>query len=425
MNFEIVANLFSELESTTKRLEKIKSLKEFYIKYENEVPLLFDVISGDYQRIINKKNIGISLKTIFSVLSFLSNKTQESIEKDFNKIGDVGKIGESLFQPNKQVVSNNSLELKDIITAFERIKNKTGKDSNKFKKEILSKLFMATNNPLEWKYLSRLLIDDLRIGVSVGTLKEAYLQGIFPPIYNLFSQEVLGKEVEYNYEKDSPTKILFLKNHTIKTENPRQLYNMLLELVEIKYNLLNSFQKIHSKLKENSKNLLVQEIELGNPIKTMQGIRAKNVDEAIDIVTENNLTDYKYDGLRVEIHNDKGKVNLFSRNLDNITKQFPEVIEFIKNNFSDLSFVMDAECVGYDYEKQKFLPFQLLSRRILTKDVGSVSHINVCVKTFDLLFLNGRTLISEPYSKRREMLEELFLNRDLKQKIHFDEKKLE
>lgn len=107
---------------------------------------------------------------------------------------------------------------------------------------------------------------------------------------------------------------------------------------------------------------------------------------------------------------------MFSRNLDDITKQFPEVVEFIQDNFSDISFVLDSECVGYNFEKQEFLPFQLLSRRIMTKDIKEVSHINVALRTFDCMYLNGKTLLEEGYVDRREKMEKLMVGREIKQK---------
>jgi DNA ligase-1 len=156
----------------------------------------------------------------------------------------------------------------------------------------------------------------------------------------------------------------------------------------------------------------------------MIGKRASTINESFEISGKPALADFKYDGLRVQIHNNKGDVSLFSRNLDNITKQFPEIIDFIKENYSDISFVIDSECVGFDFDKQVFLPFQMLSRRIMTKDINDVKHINVVVRAFDVMLLNNENLIDEPYEKRREKLNELFVGRTLSQNINFDFKEL-
>ncbi len=421
MNFETLANLFEKLEQTTKRLEKILILKDFYGENEKDAPFVFDIIAGNYQRKINKKTIGISLKTIFAVLSFISKTPQEKIEKDFNKKGDLGILAFELAERTPQSsLSNRDLTLEEITNTFKQISAKTGKDSNKVKRELLSRLFLSSKNPVEHKFLARLLIDDLRIGTSEGTLREAFTRAIFPPVAGLFENVEAG--IDFN-SKTIPEWI-FIKQ-AVFGENPREIYNVFLELVENKYNLLVSFEEFAKQLEKDKSSILKAEIVLGNPFKSMLGTRVKNVDEAYEATGSEILADYKYDGLRVQIHNDRGKVRLFSRNLDEITNQFPEVIEFIKENFSDLSFVIDSECVGYDYIKCKYLPFQMLSKRILTKDINEVKHINVSVKAFDLLYLNGKTLITKPYLERRDLLEELFLNRDLVQTMHFDEKSLE
>jgi len=80
--------------------------------------------------------------------------------------------------------------------------------------------------------------------------------------------------------------------------------------------------------------------------------------------------------------------------------------------------------VGYDYKPLKYLPFQQLSRRILSKNIDDVSDITVNVKIFDLMYLNGETLIDLPYETRRKKLNALMLNRPLKQSIHFDIEKV-
>ena len=184
--------------------------------------------------------------------------------------------------------------------------------------------------------------------------------------------------------------------------------------------MINSFTKLLKEIDSDLMNILKFDIKIGVPILSMLGTRSQSVAESFDMTSIPALLDYKYDGLRVQIHNNYGEVRLFSRNLDEITLQFPEVIEFVKTNFSDLSFVVDSECVGFDFESQEFLDFQILSRRILTKDINKVSHINVVVKSFDLLYLNGKTLIDESYEKRRERMVNIMVNRSMRQKLHFD-----
>ncbi len=468
MKFQLICELFENLGKTSKRLQKILLLRDFYNLNKKEALLIFDLISGNYQRKIDKRSIGISLKTVFSVISFVSKKSEREVEKYFNKVGDIGEVALHFLDENKQTsFLSNSLDLNHITTSFEKIANTSGNNKNKIKKEILSKLFLSANSNLEYKFLARLLIDDLRVGVSEGVLKEALVNSIFPQILeiNLIcskcnyinlntkncikcseilsekeQEEIVSKKFEI-LEVDTPEEFIGLENfigerseierlkfilridknkYFVKTKDPRILYNLFLSLFEKYYNLRNSFIDTLKDIDSDLTNLVEPKINLGTPIKSMLGTRANTVEDSFKISDKPAVLDFKYDGLRVQIHNNKGEVQLFSRNLDNITKQFPEVVEFIKINFSDISFVVDSECVGFDFDKMQFLPFQLLSRRILTKDVNSVSHIKVTCKAFDLLYLNGETLIDKSYEKRRELLENLFVGKELIQELNFD-----
>lgn len=471
MDFLEIAKLFENLDGRSKRLEKVLILRDFLLENKKDGKIVFDILAKNYQREINKKNISISVKTIFSVISSISKTREIDIEKKFNKLGDLGSVSvEVLKEKYQQSLLSKKLTIEFINKSLNEIAIITGTNSNKKKKEILSNLYLYANSAVEYKYLSRLLIDDLRIGVSEGVLREAAVNAYFPNVlsihlicpkclyvnlhmtnclkcktkldskgqdelsqkkYQIVELETPKKEtslLDYDIEYEiKPIEFALRRNrnkYILKSSNSREVYNAFLQYFEKKYNLLNSFRKLLKELDDDILNILNFNIILGSPIKSMLGTRKNTIKDSLELTGLPAFLDYKYDGLRVQIHNNKGEIELFSRNLDNITKQFPEVVDFIRNNFSDLSFVLDTECVGYDFEKEEFLPFQVLSRRIMTKDFSEVSHINVVVKAFDILYIDGKTLIDESYQNRREILEGLFLNRDLKQKLHFDVKKL-
>lgn len=472
MYFKELAILFEKISQTTKRLEKIMILRDFYIRYPKESPLLFDILAGNYQREIGKKTLAISTKTIIETLHFVSKKTSMQIQKSYNQKGDIGIVASECFDSAKQTsLQNSQLTLESITTSFEKISKKTGSNSNKFKKEVLSQLFISANTKEEYKFLARILVDDLRIGVSHGVIKEAVVNATFPKIISIsvvcskckyislssskcFScketldmknqEKIIEKEFsthhcsppknikaldEFIPTRDEKEQLAYILRTTkpeefIITHTPRDLYNSFLLAFEKHYNTWNSFRKIAKKINEKLESILDVEIILHQPVLSMLGTRAKTPTQALESTGTPAILDYKYDGLRVQIHNDKGNVTLFSRNLETITKQFPEIVEYIKTNFPDETFVLDSECVGYNHEKEEFLPFQTLSRRILTKNVNSVSSIRVVVKTFDVLYLNGKTLLDEPYKKRRKLMEELYLNRKIVQKVTFESSKL-
>jgi len=470
MEFVELTKIFNKLETTSKRISKILLLRDFLENNPKEGPVIFDIIAGNFQRELDKKKLAISIKTIFEVLGFVSRKNKSEIEKEFNKIGDIGEVAQKVLEEKRQKSLNlEILTVKEIKKSLVEISKITGTNSNKKKKEKLTNLFLLTRDSFERKYLARLLIDDLRIGVSEGVLKESMTNTYFPKIIdihkmcpdcNYFNLNLVkcmkcGTEIkktdqlsilENKYEVinlTTPKNIKGLSQYIdyeinpiefalrrdknkyiIASENPRKIYNEFLLAFEKKYNLVNSFVELSLELNKDFTNINKFEIKIGRPIRSMLAPRVKTVKEGFEMTNTPSLIDFKYDGLRVQIHNNEGEVKLFTRNLDEITQQFPEVIEYVKKNFSDLSFVLDTECVGFDYINKKFLPFQTLSKRILTKEIEEVRHINVIVKAFDILYLNGTTLIDVEYVKRREKLKKIMINRKMKQRLNFDVNKL-
>lgn len=150
----------------------------------------------------------------------------------------------------------------------------------------------------------------------------------------------------------------------------------------------------------------------GIPVKPMLAKRASSVDELFEKFGEDAFTcEYKYDGERAQIHQiADGSVKIFSRNLENNTGKYPDVILKIQNAIKKGSgcetFILDCEVVGY--QNGKILPFQTLMTRgrknIQVQDI----KIDVCLFLFDILCLNGKSLLKEPLSERRKKLYHCF-----------------
>ena len=147
----------------------------------------------------------------------------------------------------------------------------------------------------------------------------------------------------------------------------------------------------------------------------MLGIRLKNLKETEKEIEFPIFSDYKYDGIRLQIHKFKNEIKLFSRNLENLTEQFEEVKNFFLTNFKEENFILDCECIAYDFEKEEFLEFQILSKRILSKNKEAVKNIKTQIKLFDIMKLNEKNLIDLNYEKRREILTKLLIGRNLEQ----------
>jgi len=121
--------------------------------------------------------------------------------------------------------------------------------------------------------------------------------------------------------------------------------------------------------------------------------------------------EWKYDGERAQIHMlEDGSMHIYSRNQEDNTTKYPDIIERMPKLMKDgvKSFIIDCEAVAYDTATNEILPFQRLSTR-KKKDVSAEDvSIQVCVYPFDLLYLNGKSYVREPFKTRRELLRSSF-----------------
>ena len=121
--------------------------------------------------------------------------------------------------------------------------------------------------------------------------------------------------------------------------------------------------------------------------------------------------EWKYDGERAQIHlHEDGRVNIFSRNQEDNTTKFPDIIARLKSSLTEgvKSAVLDCEAVAWDREKKSIQPFQVLSTRKRKDAVEEEIKVQVCVFAFDLLYLNGESLVKKTFEDRRQMLRDNF-----------------
>ncbi len=146
-------------------------------------------------------------------------------------------------------------------------------------------------------------------------------------------------------------------------------------------------------------------IHVGRPIQMMLCQRVDELEDIPEKMDGEFTVEAKYDGERVQAHKDKkGKITLFSRRLDTITAQFPDLVKHLEQNISAKEFVIEGEIIAIDTEGNH-LPFQTLMQRRRKYDVEHYAQdIPVQLKVFDVLYLNGKSFLPEPYLHRTKQL---------------------
>jgi DNA ligase-1 len=155
-------------------------------------------------------------------------------------------------------------------------------------------------------------------------------------------------------------------------------------------------------------------VEVGRPIRPMLAERLSDSTEILEKLNGKAAVEYKYDGLRVQVHISPKKSSIFSRRLENITEQFPDVIKYVKRSMKTKEAIFEGECVAIDPITTDLLPFQMISqrrgRKHEIKDI--IEHIPVKVFLFDILYNNGAEYTQISYQNRRKILTEVIKSND-------------
>ena len=292
----------------------------------------------------------------------------------------------------KQVtLGSNVLTTEKVLGNMRKLPTLEGKGTVEKKLSLIIEL-LTSANPIEAKYLVRTLIGDLRIGLKESTIKEAMALAFFR-----------------DDKKDSAKKI----QEAIDKSND---ISMVFEMA--KKSRIAEIEKVS--------------LEVGKPIKAMLAQKAKTIHEGFEAVGKPCAIEYKYDGFRMIIHKKDDKVILFTRRLENVTKQFPEVVEYVKRHVKGKSFILDSEAVGFDKKTKVYMPFQSISQRIRRKyDIEKLKEeLPVEVNVFDILYYEGKSMLNEPFIERTKLIKKILRNNRFKlihakQIITGDEEKAE
>jgi len=216
----------------------------------------------------------------------------------------------------------------------------------------------------EAKYIVRTLLSDLRIGVSSPTIVDS---------------------ISSAYEIDN-----------VKIQNA--------------YDLANDFAMVFSAAIKGEKEVDKIGLVPGKPINVMLAVKVTSIDEAFEVCGKPAAIEEKYDGFRMLINKDeKGEIKLFTRRLEDVTKQFPDVVSAVSKHVKGESFILDSEVVGYDKKTGRYMPFEAISQRIKRKyDIHElVDELPVEINIFDCIYYNGKSIMGESFVERRKVVEKI------------------
>ncbi len=392
MLYQKLCQTYEDLEQNPSRLKKTEILANFLKKLKTEhskeiIYLLQGKTFPDY----SEKEFGISEKLCIKALEKASGISNKEIIQKWKKIGDLGKVAEEIMGTKKQhTLFSYKLTTEKVLINLQKLPELIGKGTVDKKLALISELLTSASS-IEAKYIIRTLLNQLRIGVASGTIRDAIVESC------LEKTKENTDAVQDSYDKANDFVIVF--------------------------------EKACKGIKELNKTILTP----GNPIKVMLPPKADSIEDGFNRCGKPMVVEYKYDGFRMLINKDeKGEIKIFTRRLDNVTKQFPDVVKYIQEHVKAKSFIIDSEAIGFDPKTKKYTPFEAVSQRIKRKHniQELVKKLPIEVNVFDLIYLNGKSLISEPFEKRTKLLRKLikphkYKIRTAHQLITSDEKKVD
>jgi len=363
MLFATVVDAYEKIEATTKRLEMTDHLVSLFRETpKDEIDTLVYLTQGkvhpDYMGI----ELGLAEKLVIRVLAITTGIDEDRVTAMWKEKGDLGIVAEEAIASRRQrALETEPLTVAKVYENLDEIARAGGTGSQERKIRLLADLLQSAT-PKEAKYIVRIVVGKMRLGVADMTIVDALAS-------------------------------------TYATKGDR-------DAVERAYNVSSDLGEVARILAADGLDGLSKiRLNLFRPIRSMLCERLETLQEIFERLGRCAL-EYKYDGLRVQAHIGDGKVVLFSRQLENITSQFPEIVEGLHDAYRGTRGIVEGEAVPVDANTGEFLPFQEVSRRRGRKyDVEvMMKEYPVVLYVFDCLLEAGEDLTGRPYKERRDIL---------------------
>ncbi|GAV87473.1 DNA_ligase_A_M domain-containing protein/DNA_ligase_A_N domain-containing protein/DNA_ligase_A_C domain-containing protein/DRMBL domain-containing protein/Lactamase_B_2 domain-containing protein [Cephalotus follicularis] len=393
--FELVEAEKGKIKVTSMLCNMFRSL--LALSPEDVLPAVYlctNKLAADHENM--ELNIGGSL--VASAIEEACGTSRSKIREMYNSFGDLGDVAQQCRQTQKLLAPPPPLLIRDVFSVLRKISVQTGSGSTVRKKSLIMNL-MRSCREKEMKFIVRTLVRNLRIGAMMRTVLPAMAQAIVLNSFCNFPLEGMP-------------------------ENLKEKLQCLSAAVVEAYNILPNLDLVIPSIIDKGIGFTSSTLSMvpGIPIKPMLAKIANGVPQALKRFQNIAFTcEYKYDGQRAQIHKlMDGTVRVFSRNGEETTSRFPDLITIIKESCKPaaVTFILDAEVVAVDRKNDcKIMSFQDLSYRERgSKDSiipADSIKVNICVFAFDIMFANGEQLLGFPLRQRRKYLKDFFYKEKL------------
>ncbi|MGE5532796.1 MAG: ATP-dependent DNA ligase [Bacillota bacterium] len=364
--FKSLSELLENVEATKKRLEIIEKTANYLKTLDaEEIEPATNMMVGRPFPKHSQKTLDVSWSTLTRIFDRISIFDWDLFRQAMASTGDIGSATKTVLEnskPKKQTqLTQTFLTIIEVKREFDAIAKAQGSGS-RTKKERLINTLMSQATPVEAKYLVKIFTGEMRTGLHEGLMEQAVARA----------------------------------------------FDVSLQKVQHASMVLGDIGEVAERLKTKGSEALEKiDFTVFRPVKLMLAQTSQSVGEALEAHGGKTAFEFKYDGARVQIHKQNDVVQIFSRRLTDVTESLPEVVAVVKRNISVQSAIVEGEIISLD-DAGCPIAFQHLMRRFKrTRDIGDMAKkIPLTLYLFDILYLNGESLIAKTYTERRKILGE-------------------
>lgn len=369
MEYSIITDTYAKIEATSKRLEMTEHLVQLLKRTPTDlIGKVAYLTQGKLYPDFVGVELGMAEKMVISAIARTMSVPKQKVVQEYHTTGDLGSTVEVLkaTTATTRLMTSASISVSQVYEVLDRIAHTTGKGSVEAKINLLTRL-ITDATPEEAKFLIRTVTGRLRLGIGDMTFLDALAIAFGG-----------GKEARQDVEK---------------------AYNMSSDLGLVAETLA----------EKGLEGVLKFRVRLGRPIRPMLAERLTSARDILDKLGGQGSAEYKYDGLRMQAHISGEDIAIFSRRLENITSQFPDVIRALRESVQVKDAIVEGEAVAVDPDTGEIQPFQVITRRRGRKHEikEMIDEVPISLMLFDALYIEGQSLLDESYLHRRAYLEKV------------------
>lgn len=386
MEFATLVATFDALDATASTLDKTAVLAERFAGADDRLADLVVVVQGQLFPSWDSADLGVSSRSARAAVAKATGVDEAAIEERWGETGDLGDAAAwAVDRRTQQRLFSESLTVDRLLSTLRAFPEFEGSGSQTRRIDELAGL-VSDADPAEARYLVRLAVGHLRLGIGDGLVRDAIAAAFLadgPSLWELPPEE--------------------------RTEPPAELT----AAVERAFQVTNDYPLVATTARdEGLAGVAALDIEVGRPIQSMKAEKTESAAAGIDAVASHSeiLVETKLDGMRLQVHVDGDDVTLYTRRLEDVTAGFPEVEAAVREAVTATTAVLDGEAVGFDGETGELVPFQEFSRRIKREhEVDRLAaEIPATLYLFDALHVDGDSLLDSPLRERVARLEASF-----------------